>query len=252
MLGSGTINAIGLTLLILLLSCGSFSQNKTAVKPDVVEKAADRAGAVEPLEIAKGTLAAHGGDKLKKMTSLVMRGSVDLNVFNQSTPATFSTVISGEKYFFEILNPFQPLKQIYNGRQTFSSIQGFSLPPITSLGFPLLLKVGDAGYPVSALAEGKKKRTGFRITTPEGFYTDFLIDEKSKQIKGYESSYDVGGRIVTTSVVVDEFQTVDGVVIPKKYSQRFDIGQMTAYANFKVKEVLVNSPLADDVFAMPK
>ena len=181
-----------------------------------------------------------------------MRGTVDLNVYNQSTPATFSTAISGEKYSIEINNPFQPLKQVYDGRQTFSTIQGFSLPPITSLGFPLLPKVGVTGYVVAALPEGRKKRSGFRITTPDGFYTDFLVDEKTSQIKGYESSYNVGGRVVTTSVEIDEFQTVNGITIPKKYSQRFDLGQMTAYANFKVKETLVNSTIADDVFAIPK
>ena len=181
-----------------------------------------------------------------------MRGSVDLNVSGQTTPATFVTVISGDKYSFEINNPFQPLKQVYDGHQTFSTIRGFSLPPITSLGFPLLSKIGDTGYVISELGDVKKKRKGFRITTPDGFYTDFLIDEKTGKLKGYESSYVVGGRDVTTSVEIDEFQTVDGILVPKKYSQRIDLGQLTAYAAFKIKETLVNSTIADDVFAMPK
>jgi hypothetical protein len=159
-------------------------------------------------------------------------------------------VISGEKYVFELNNPIQPLKQVFDGKDSYSS--GYELPPITSLGFPLLARVGDKGYTVSALGVIKKKRNGFRVTTPDGFYTDFIVEDKTGQIKGYESSYDIDGRIVTTSVEIDEFETVKGVIVPKRYSQRFDLGQMTAYANFKTKEILINSEIADDVFAMPK
>jgi hypothetical protein len=244
--------SFGLAVAITLLSLNLYSQNGTAPNQSAPNKPLAAVVDNAPLELAKATLAAHGGDKLKKMRSLVMKGSVDLSVFNQTMPGAFSTAISGEKYFFEINSIAQQLKQVYDGRETYSSIQGFSLPPVTSLGFPLLPKVGDTGYAVSAIGDTKKKRKGFRITTPEGFYTDFFIDEKTSQIKGYESSYDVGGRIVTTSVEVDEVQTVDGIVVPKKYSQRFDLGQMTAYANFKTKEILVNSTIEDSAFAMPK
>jgi hypothetical protein len=200
-------------------------------------------------DLAKAAFAAHGGDKLKKMRTLVVKGSVDLNVFSQTMPGAFSTAISGDKYFFEIVSAVQKLKQVYNGERTFSSIEGFSLPPITSLGFPLLPRLGDEGYVVSAL-DGKKKQRGFRITTPEGFYTDFVIDEKTNQIKGYESSYDVGGRIVTTSVEVKAYEVVDGVSVPKNYSQRFDLGNMTAYASFKAKSVLINTTIEDSAFTM--
>ncbi len=243
----------GSIVFIAFLVFSSFAQTSSSPKPSGLSDKPVAAVADNPtLDLAKATLAAHGGEKLKTMRSLVTKGSVDLNVFNQTMPGAFSTAISGEKYFFEINSVVQQLKQIYDGRQTYSSIQGFSLPPITSLGFPLLTKVGDVGYPVSSVSDQKKKRKGFRITTPEGFYTDFFVDEKTGQMKGYESSYDVGGRTVTTSVEVDEFQTVDGIIFPKKYSQRFDLGQMTAYANFKAKEILVNSTIEEDAFAIPK
>lgn len=237
------------TLLLMILAFGVFAQNSSATK---TAAAARPAANPTPIDVAKAALAAHGGDKLKRMRSLVLKGSVELNLNNQSLPAAFSTAISGEKYFFEINNPFQPLKQVYDGQRTFSSIQGFSLPPVTSLGFPLLPRVGDAGYVVSALAEAKKSKKGFRITTPEGFYTDFYVNEKTGQIKGYDSSFESGGRVVTTSVEVDGYQTVDGIVVPTKYSQRFDLGPMTAYANFKTKEVLVNSTIEDSAFSIPK
>ena len=112
--------------------------------------------------------------------------------------------------------------------------------------------LGETGYVVAALPEARKNKKGFRVTTADGFYTDFFIDEKTSQLKGYESAYDVDGRIVTTSVEIDEFQTVEGVLVPKRYSQRFDLGQMTAYANFKTKDILVNSPIDDSLFAIPK
>ncbi|CAN5404831.1 hypothetical protein BH10ACI3_BH10ACI3_07330 [soil metagenome] len=239
------------------LSIGIAAQTSSGPKQPVPQKPAIAAVAVAvgpanaPLDMAKATLAAHGGEKLKKLKSLVIKGSVDMNVFNQQMPGAFSTAIAGEKYYFEI-NSMQSLKQVYDGQQTYSSIQGFSLPPITSLGFPVLIHIGDTGYVVAALPEGVKKRKGFRVTTPEGFYTDFLIEDKTSQIKGFESSYEVSGRVVTTSVEVDEFQTVEGVLVPSKYSQRFDLGQMTAYANFKAKSILVNSTVEDSAFAIPK
>ncbi len=239
--------------LIVVLALNAFTQNGSEPKKAVPEKPASVAGAVTPLEVAMATLAGHGGDKLKKIRSLVMKGSADLTFQGQAVPGAFSTAISGDKYYFEIVTPIQQLKQTFDGRETYSSIPGFSLPPVTSLGFPLLPKVGDPGYVVAALPEGGKKRRGFRITTPEGFYTDFIVDEKTSLIKSYESKWiDGGNRAITTSVEIDEFQTVEGIVVPRKYSQRFDLGPITAYANFKTKEVLVNSTIEDSAFAIPK
>ena len=242
---------LGLAVLTTVLSMSAISQIGPAAKQDSAAKPA-AAAANAPLDLAKAALAAHGGEKLKKMRSLVMKGSVDLSVMGQAMPGAFSTAFSGEKYVFEINSVIQSLKQVYNGQQTYSSLPGFSLPPVTSLGFPLLPRVGDEGYIVTALPVSAKKRKGFRITTPQGFYTDFIVDEKTGQIKGYESSYDVDGKIITTSVSVDSYQTIDGIVIPTKYSQRFDLGQLTAYANFNTKTVLVNSPIEDDAFSIPK
>lgn len=239
-----------LVLLIVVGSLNAFSQTGAASKQPVVEKTAVLPDS-SPLDIAKATLAAHGGDKLKNMKSLVVRGTVDITgAFSQVIPATFMMVIAGDRYVFELNNPFQPLKQIYDGKQKYSS--GYELPPMTSLGFPLLPKIGQTGYAISGLPENKKKKKGFRVTTADGFYTDFIVDEKTSQIKVFESSYQVNENIVTTSVEIDECQLVEGVLVPKKYSQRFDLGQATFYTNFKTKDILVNSQVADDVFTIPK
>ena len=133
--------------------------------------------------------------------------------------------------------------------ETRTNIQGgVELPPLTRLGFPLLQRMGDTGFVVSSLPATAKKKLGFRMTAPDGFFTDFYVDEKTKQVKGYESQYENGGRIVTTSVEIEKYRTVEGVIVPEKYSQRFDLGQLVVYGDFKSKEILVNSPIADDVF----
>lgn len=209
-----------------------------------------------PEDYAKAAIAAHGGDKLRQVKSIVMKGSVDLNVSNQIMPGAFSTAVNGDKYYFEITSPVQSIKQIYDGQQTFSSIPGFMLPPVTSVGFPVLWRIGQTGYIIGPYGDPKgdvkKKKKGFRVTSPDGFFTDFSVDEKTGQIKGFESAYEVGGRTITTSAEIDEVMTVDGVVVPKKYSQRFDLGgQISAYANFKAKDVLVNPQMDETAFAIP-
>ena len=203
------------------------------------------------IALAKAAVEAHGGDRLRTMKTLIMRGSVDVttSAFNQAIPATFVVILAKEKYRFEIANPFQPIKQVYDGVNVSTTIRGgMTLPPITRLGFPLLPMVGQPGFVITPLPEAKKKKKGFRMTSPEGYFTDFYLDEKTNQIKGYDSSYDINGRMVTTSVEVDKMRVIDGVTVPEKYVQRFDTEQITIYADFKTKEILVNTQVADDVF----
>ena len=204
------------------------------------------------LALAKRALEAHGGEKLRSMKTLILRGSADVttSAFNQAIPATFVVILARDKYRFEILNPFQPVKQVFDGVNTTTTIRGgMTLPPITRVGFPLLQRVGDPGFVVTPLPEAKKKSKGFRMTSPDGYATDFYVSEKTNQIKGYDSSYDLGsGRVVTTTVEIDSMRVVDGVSVPDKYAQRFDTEQVTVYAVFKTKEILVNSELEETIF----
>ncbi len=235
-------------LVVLILSASLFAQ-----------KAADKAPATPAknfaaeIELAKQTVAAHGGDKLTNMKSLIIRGSVDVttSAIAQTIPASFVTIFAGERYRIEINNPFQPLKQVYDGTQTSTTIRGgFTLPPINRLGFPLLQQLGKQGFVITSLPADKKKKKGFRMTSPEGYYTDFYLDEKTSQIKGFDSSYEISGRKVTTSVEVDNCRLVEGVLVPEKYAQRFDTEQLTVYANFKAKEILVNTAIEENVFSV--
>ena len=201
--------------------------------------------------LAEKALETHGGKKYKEMKTLVLSGDVDVtaSVFNQAFPAKFLTIFSGDKYRLEIDNPFQPFKQVFDGEQTQTSVQrGFTFPPINRLGLPLLQRLGDEGFEVSALEN--KKKTGFRITSPEGYFTDFYLSKKTNRVKGYEASYVVNQRDVTTSVEIDKYEVKDGIVIPSKYAQRFDLGQMTVYAEFKTREIEINSEIDDEMFTL--
>ena len=235
---------------MLLSSAVAFGQTPPSSAPSLQAAKYDA-----EIALAKLALQAHGGDKLKNMRSLVVRGTLDLTMsaFNQAIPATFSMVLAKEKYRLEISSQFQGYKQVSDGVNTTKSIQsGWTLPPITRVGFPVLTMVGEPGFVISPLPNDKKKQKGFRMTSPDGYSTDFYLDEKTNQIKGYDGTYDINGRVVTTSAVIDKLRTVDGILIPERYAQRFDMEQLTAYCDFKVKEILVNSELADEVFTSAK
>ncbi len=246
--------------LTIIFSLNVFAQADKKVKPKEKDKTANKdviavasSKTQTPLELAKATVVAYGGDKFKNMKTLVVRGTADVSGSPTVTfPATFATIYAGDKYRLEITNPLQPFKQIYDGQNTSSSINGFSLPPINRLGLPLLQRIDEKDFVVTELSEKFKGKTGFRITSPEGYYTDFFIDAKTGLIKSYESSYDLRGRTITTSVEIDKVREVEGVKVPEHYAQRFDTGQLTIYANFKAKDILVNSIVADEIFAINK
>lgn len=204
-------------------------------------------------QLANLALAAHGGEKLRGMKTLLISGSVDVttSTFPQAIPATFIMIFAGDKYRVEINNPFQPFKQTFDGTRTSTTVaNGFTLPPFNRLGLPLLPHLGEVGFVITSLPDAKKKKKGFRLTSPEGYFTDFFLDEKTNQIKGYDSSYDINGRIVTTSVEIDRMKTVDGILVPEKYVQRFDLEQITIYAAFNAKQIQVNTEVANDVFSI--
>jgi hypothetical protein len=224
-------------------------QDKSAKKP--VDKTAVKTTDTAE-ELAKKSVAAHGGDKLKNIKNLVVSGGINVTTsFSaQSFPGTFNMVFAGDKYRLEI-NSIQAFKQIFDGQQTYSSLgRDFSMPPINKVGLPVLAKIGEQGYTVSELPEKLSKKSGFRVTTPEGYFTDFVLDSKTNQVKEYESAYQISGREVTTSVAIDKYREIDGVLVNEKFAQRFDMGQMTIYAEFKAKDILIDSKLDDDIFVM--
>lgn len=204
-----------------------------------------------PLDLAKAAIAAHGGDKFKAAKTIIQRGSVEATAPGsaQAVPAAYAVVTKGDKFRFEITSQFFNFLQIFDGEQLYTSIARFDVPPLNKMGFILLTKAGEQGYTVSALPE-KKKRKGFRISSPDGYSSDYYIDPATGQVLSYEAKIAVDGREITTAVENDKFRDVNGVLIPEKYSQRLQLGTNTFYASFKAKEILVNSEIADDVFVM--
>jgi hypothetical protein len=244
------MNKLILTVITIFGLAFTVAAQKADVKPTDKPVATEDKAA---LDLAKAVYLAHGGEKFRSMKTLVVKGSVDVNspsLINQAIAGGFTMAFARDKYRVELATPFQSFKQTYDGQQTYSSMQiGFALPPLNRLGIPLLQRLGSDGYVVSKLPASAKNKTGFRITAPDGFYTDFYVDGKTNQIKGYESQYDFNGRIFTTSVEIEKYRSVDGVVVPERYSQRFDLGQLgVIYADFKSKDILVNTELANDVF----
>ncbi len=237
-------------LTILFIAALSFSV--FAQKDDKKQtKISTEAIASNAMALAESALKAHGGEKFKNMKNLSVIGSVDITVsaFNQAVPATFATIFSDNKYRLEINSAFLNFKQIHDGEKTFTSPErGVNLPPINQLGLPLLQRLGDEGYVVTDLDD--KKKLGFRITSPDGYYSDFYLNKKDNLVKKYESKYLVNNAEATTIVEIDKYDDIDGIIIPSKYAQRFNFGQLTVYAEFKAKDILVNSEIKADVFAI--
>ncbi len=209
---------------------------------------------VTPLELAKATLKAHGGGKFTQINALAMGGSGDVTQPGgvQVIPITFAIAYTPEKYRFDLNGgTFFTFQQIYNGERVYTSLDGILLPPVNLVGLPMLAKIETEGFAVSNLPEKLKKKKGFRVTSPNRFYTDFVIDEKTSLVKEYEAKYEVNGREATTSVEIKKYRDIEGVMINEKYSQRLEVGQFSSYGNFNAKEIKINGTLTDDVFKIP-
>jgi hypothetical protein len=241
---------------VITASTASAQQDKSKDKSKAPEtSAATKTVSIKPdaspLDLAKAAITAHGGDKFKAAKTIIQRGSVEATApgSTQAVPAAYAVVTKGDKFRFEITSQFFNFLQIYDGEQLYSSIARFDVPPLNKMGFILLTKAADSGYTVSALPD-KKKRRGFRISSPDGYSSDYYIDAATGQVMGYEAKFTVDGREITTAIENDKFREVNGVLVPEKYAQRLQLGANTFYANFKAKEILVNSEIADDVFVM--
>ncbi len=245
-----------LTLLAfaLFVSTSAFAQGDTtskAVSPAV--KDATPAVAIiattSPLDLARAALAAQGGENFKTLKSTVLRGSVDLYGPNstQSIPGGFVLANAGDKMRMEVdARPLFSFKQIFDGQQSYSSLPGAEMAPASKFGIRVLAKFDQPGYAVTALPD-KKKLRGFRITDAEGNATDFYLDPATGRVMSYTFSFN-GYNFGTEH---KKFKEVEGVLVPSSFTQRIEMPQGAAFAEFNVKDIKINQPLGDDVFAMP-
>jgi hypothetical protein len=246
---------------ILLLAGGAFAQPEKPAPTAATIAPAAAAGAAKivitagstPMELAKAAQTALGGEKFRNLRSIIARGTTDVSApgSTQTMSATFYIVTSGDKSRFELNNPVAPVTQIFDGVNLYNSFQQVQLPPMSRLSIILLQKIEDKGYSVSALPDRKKKRA-FRVTTPDGYATDFYLDATTGLVDTIEAKFTANGRDITTAISQDKYREVEGMMIPEKFSQRLDFSGTSFYANFKAREILVNTELPENTFIIPQ
>jgi hypothetical protein len=203
-----------------------------------------------PAELAKAAFTAQGGEKFRAVQNMIVRGSVSLYPPNspQSIPGSFSIVTAGDKLRMEIdARPVIVFKQIFDGQQSYSSMPGVEVPPLSKYGLTVLRNFDQPGYKVSAIPN-KKKLRGFRIADPEGYTTDFYIDATNGRIMEFFLLYNG----FTFGTANSKFKEFEGVLIPYSFSQRFEMPQGAFFAEYSVKEVKLNQTLGEDAFAIPR
>jgi hypothetical protein len=203
-----------------------------------------------PKDLARAAFLAQGGEKFRAVQNMMLRGSVQLYPPNsvQSIPGSFSLVTAGDKLRMEIdARPIIVFKQIFDGQQSYSSMPGVEVPPLSKFGLSVLSKYDQPGYKVTAIAN-KKKLRGFRIADPEGYTTDFYIDPVNGRVMEFFLTYSG----FTFGTANSKFKEVDGVLIPFSFSQRFEMPQGPFFAEYSVKEVKLNQNLGEDAFAIPR
>lgn len=247
-----------LTLVFCLASCAAtlFAQEHPAAQSTPAGNGAAAPPVVvitpesTPMDLAKAAFIAQGGEKFRKVENMMLRGSVSLYPPNspQSIPGAFSIVTAHDKLRMEIdARPIIVFKQIYDGQQSYSTMPGVEVPPLSKFGLSVLSKFDQPGYKVTNIPN-KKKLRGFRIADPEGYATDFYIDATTGRVMEFFLTFNG----LTFGTANSKFKEVDGVLIPFSFSQRFEMPQGPFFAEYSVKEVKLNQALGDDAFAIPR
>lgn len=249
------LKSLALSIYLASFGVGAFAQEHPPAKTAAPATAAAPPAVVitpesTPVELAKAAFTAQGGEKFRNVQNMMLRGSVSLYPPNspQSIPGAFSIVTANDKLRMEIdARPIIVFKQIYDGQQSYSSMPGVEVPPLSKFGLSVLSKFDQPGYKVTAIAN-KKKLRGFRIADPEGYTTDFYIDATNGRVMEFFLTYSG----FTFGTANSKFKEVDGVLIPFSFSQRFEMPQGPFFAEYSVKEVKLNQNLGDDAFAIPR
>ena len=206
--------------------------------------------ATTPLELARAAFMAQGGEKFRNLKSMVLIGSVNLYAPNStnSIPGQFVIATQGVKVRLEVnAPPIISFKQVFDGQNSYSSLPNVpALPPATKFGLPVLAKFDQPGYTVTALPDLKKQR-GFRIADGDGNATDFYIEPATARVITYSTQFN-GYTFATENKKMKE---VDGILVAYGFSQRIEMVQGAAFAEYSVKDVKLNQPLGDDVFVIP-
>src|SRR6266542_179441 len=242
------------SVFVLLTAVVSFGQGDPSAKAagNGNSAAVTITASTTPEDLARAAFTAQGGEKFRKVQSMVLRGSVELFAPNstQSIPGGFVIATSGDKLRIEIdARPAVSFKQIYDGQRSYSSLPGVEMPPASKFGPPVLAKLDQPGYTVSdvpndAVLSEKKKFRRFRIVDSDSNTTDFYIDPSNGHIVAYVIPYN--GLMFSTENT--KMKEIDGVLVPMNFTQRLNMQQGAFFAEYKVKEAKINAPVGDDVF----
>lgn len=237
--------------LLLFVCTATFAQDveKPAAANNSAKPAVAIAATATPLELARAAFEAQGGEKLRAIKNMILRGSVDLYAPNstQSIPGGFIIVTAGDKLRMEVdARPAISFKQIFDGQRSYSSMPGVELPPASKFGIAVLSKFDQPGYTVSAIPD-KKKLRGFRISDTDGNVTDFYIDPPTGRVMSFMIPYGD----YTFGTENKKFKEIDGVLIPSEFSQRLEMPAGAFFASYKVKDIKLNQTFGDDVFLIP-
>lgn len=239
-----------LSLLLLAatvpISAVSVSAQGTATKTTAA--AVSISATTTPLELARAAYTAQGGEKLKTVKNMVLRGSVDLFAPNstQSIPGGFVIVTAGDKLRLEVdARPAITFKQIFDGQQAYSSMPGVDLPPANAIF--VLTQFDQAGYTVSAIPD-KKKQRGFRIADSKGTVIDYYLDPTTARVM----SFLIPHGNYTFGTENKKFKEIEGVLVPSSFTQRLEMPQGAFFADFNAKDIKLNQSFGDDVFSIPQ
>jgi hypothetical protein len=246
-----TLLTLVFSFVFLLLPAVSFGQTSPSNKDTgtVSPPSVTITASTSPEELARVAFTAQGGEKFRKVESMVLRGSVDLFAPNstQSIPGGFVIATAGDKVRIEIdARPAVSFKQIYDGQQSYSSIPGVELPPASKFGLLVLSKYDQPGYKISAIPD-KKKLRGFRLTDPDGNATEFYVDPTTGRIM----SFFIGYNGYTFATENKKFKNFEGILVATSFTQRLEMPQGAFFADYNVKDVKLNQQLDNDVFAIP-
>lgn len=202
-----------------------------------------------PMDLARAAYLAQGGNKARDLKNMVLTGTVDLYAPNslQSVPGKFAIVTAGERSRIELQSPIINLRQISDGTKNYSSVPQVQFPDPAKFGLRVLMKYDQSGYVISALPDNKKLRA-FRIVDPDGNTTDFSVDPETGRVMSFVIPYN--GLIFGQENKL--FKEVDGILVPYNFTQRLEMRQGAAYADFKSKDVKLNIEIADDMFEIPE
>ena len=234
----------------------SGNTNAPAATTPVAAPAAQAAGktsiitpAMTPTELARAAFNAQGGEKFRNLKNMMLTGSVDLYAPNstQSLTGRFGMIVAGDKLRQDVQSAIVSFQLIYDGEQSYSSMRGMQLPPLTKFGIPVLAKFDQPGYTITALPDKKKERA-FRITDAEGNGTDYYVEAATGRVRRFEIPYNG----MTYIFEYRGFRELDGVLVPTGFAQKLAAPQGDFIAEFKVKEVKLNQDLPADAFKIPE